>query len=357
MHNTNLFFSNIALILVFAIFCAASCQPPTPPTPTPVDAQIEGLYILNEGLFQQNNSTISYYDFATEAFHADLFLEVNQRGLGDTGNDLKQYGSKLYCVVNNSHRVEVMDFSTAKSIKVISLPGKSPRSIAFYQNKAFVSCFDGDVVRIDTTTLEVEMTAHSGNNPEGLCVCNGKLYVANSGGLNNPNYDNTVSVFDASTLTLLNTVEVGINPYRILASDDQQHVYVCTRGDYGQQCGTLVRIDANTDQVNKTWQNVQNFTLFHDKAYVYEVDYSANSNPIKVIDLNNPDAEATLFISDGTTIQMPYCIAVNPLNEDVYITEAYNFTVTGDVYCFDKDGKKKYSFSAGLNPSAIVFKQ
>ena len=67
--------------------------------------------------------------------------------------------------------------------------------------------------------------------------------------------------------------------------------------------------------------------------------------------------EPTLFITDGTNLQMPYGITVNPLNGDVYITDAHNFTVTGDVFCFDKNGKKKFSFSAGLNPSAIVFKQ
>lgn len=349
--------SNALVFLLFAIFCAASCQPPTPPTPEPVDVQSNGLYILNEGLFRHNNSTITFYDFDSGEIHTDIFLEMNQRGLGDTGNDLKRYGSKLYCVVNNSHRVDVMDFQTAKSIKVISLPGKSPRYITFYQNKAFISCFDGDVVRIDTATLEVEQTAHSGNNPEGLCVCNGKLYVANSGGLNNPDYDKTVSIFDVNTLTLLNTLEVGLNPYRVYASDDDLSVYVCTRGDYIDQCGTLSRIDARTDQITKTWQNIQNFCLDGDKAYVYEVDYNASSNPVKVLDLSDPDAEITNFITDGTILQMPYCITVNPLNGDVYITDAYNFTVTGDVYCFDKNGKKKYSFPAGLNPCAIVFKQ
>ncbi len=356
MHYRQPFFHGIILFM-FAVFCGASCQPPTPPPTPPVDTQAHGIYILNEGLFQHNNSTISFYNFDTGDFCADMFLEVNQRGLGDTGNDLKRYGSKLYCVVNNSHRVEVMDFATAKSIKAISLPGKSPRHITFHLNKAYVSCFDGDVVRIDTATLEVEQSVHSGNNPEGLCVCNGKLYVANSGGLNNPDYDKTVSVFDVNTLTLLKTIEVGINPYLVAASDDGQYVYVCTRGDYIDQCGTLSRIDAHTDQITYTWSNIQNFCLDGNKAYVYEVDYNAASNPVKVLNLANPDMEPTLFITDGTSLQMPYGITVNPLNGDVYITDAHNFTVTGDVFCFDKNGKKKFSFSAGLNPSAIVFKQ
>jgi len=348
---------NIFVILLFGIFCAASCNPPEPPSPMPADASAYGVYVLNEGLFQHNNCTLSYYDFENQTLTPDIFLQVNQRGLGDTGNDLKRYGSKLYCVVNNSHRVEVMDFETAKSIKAIPLSGKSPRQIAFYQGKAYVSCFDGDVVRIDTATLEVEQTVHSGENPEGICVCNGKLYVANSGGLNNPDYGTTVSVFDISTLTMLRSIEVGLNPFKLAASDDNRTVYVCTRGDYMEQHGTFSRIDAQTDQITRTWPNIQNFTVFQDKAYVYEVDYEANVNPVKVLNLNQEGSVAEDFITDGTVIQMPYNITVNPLNGDVYITDAYNFTVTGDVYCFDKNGKKKFSFSAGLNPSAIVFKQ
>lgn len=323
----------------------------------PTDAYAYGAYVLNEGLFQHNNCTLSYYDFENQTLTPDMFLQENQRGLGDTGNDLKKYGSKLYCVVNNSHRVEVMDFETAKSIKAIPLPGKSPRQITFYKNKAYVSCFDGDVVRIDTATLEVELTAHSGANPEGICVCNGKLYVANSGGLNNPNYGTTVSVFDINTLTLLRSIEVGVNPYKLAASDDNCTVYACTRGDYMEQHGTFSVIDAQTDQITRTWPNIQNFTVFQDKAYVYEVDYAAESNPVKVLNLTQEGSVAENFVTDGTVLHMPYGITVNPLNGDVYITDAYNFTVTGDVYCFDKNGKKKFSFSAGLNPSAVVFKQ
>ena len=356
MHYRQLFVK-ISTLLLFAFFCAASCNPPEPPRPLPTDASAYGAYVLNEGLFQHNNCTLSYYDFENQTLTPDIFLQVNQRGLGDTGNDLKRYGSKLYCVVNNSHRVEVMDFETAKSIKAIPLSGKSPRQIAFYQGKAYVSCFDGDVVRIDTATLEVEQSVHSGENPEGICVCNGKLYVANSGGLNNPNYGTTVSVFDINTLTLLRSIEVGVNPFKLAASDDNRTVYVCTRGDYMEQHGTLSRINAQSDQVTRTWPNIQNFTIFQDKAYVYEVDYNADFNPVRVLGLNQEGSVPEDFVTDGTVIQMPYSITVNPLNGDVYITDAYNFTVTGDVYCFDKNGKKKFSFSAGLNPSVVVFKQ
>ena len=183
-----------------------SCKHPEP-EPQPV-TYTNGLFILNEGLFQMNNSTLSFYSFATGEYSDNVFLGVNHRGLGDVGNDLKKYGSKLYIVVNNSNIVEVVNAKTVQSLKTINLNGKQPRQIDFYGGKAYVSCFDGDVVRIDTATLEVDGTVHSGPNPDGLCVCNGKIYVCNSGGLNYPNYGNTVSVIDIASFTVTKEITV-----------------------------------------------------------------------------------------------------------------------------------------------------
>ena len=35
-------------------------------------------------------------------------------------------------------------------------------------------------------------------------------------------------------------------------------------------------------------------------------------------------------------IETPYGIAVNPITEDLYITDAGNYVSTGSLYCFDK---------------------
>jgi len=348
---------NIISWILFAVLCGASCNPTPPPDPPqPVDANATGVYVLCEGIFQMNNSQLSYYDFASNTLTEQLFLQQNGRGLGDTGNDLKAYGSKLYCVVNNSNRVEVMRFRDAHSLQVIELPNKQPRHIVFYQNKAYVSCFDGDVVRIDTATLEVDGSVNAGYNPEGLCVCNGKLYVANSGGLNYPDYDRTVSIFDLSTFSLIKTIEVGLNPYAV-ASYDDRFVYVTTRGNYGTELANMHKIDCQTDEVVKSYEmEVFGLYVYDDKAYLYSNDLLSQNNWIKVMDLETDRIVKENLITDGTTIRRPYGIMVNPVNGDVYVTDAYNFTVNGDVYCFDKDGRKKFSFGVGLNPSAMVLR-
>ncbi len=321
-----------------------------------MDAAANGIYILNEGVWQMNNSTLSYYDIENNTFTEDIFLERNHRGLGDTGSDLQIYGSKLYCIVNSSNRVEIMRADDAVSLKAISLDGKQPRKIAFHQGKAYVSCFDGDIVRIDTATMEVDGTVYSGSNPEGLCVCNGKLYVANSGGLNYPDYNNTVSVIDLNSFSLVKTITTGINPYHV-ESYDNRHVYVASRGNYNDVPYNLQKIDAQSDEIVKDYNmEVLMFTICDHYAYLYNYNFSTAESWIKVMDLNSDSIVKEHFITDGTTLTTPYSISVNPLNQDVYITDAGNYTVNGDVYCFSKEGKKKFSFESGINPCKVVFR-
>ncbi len=347
----------LLLCLTALTFLFISCDPkpgPTPP-PVPVDAHAKGLFILNEGLFLMNNSTLSFYDFQNSTLTDDLFIQANQRGLGDVGNDLQQYGSKLYAVINNSNRVEIMRADDAKSLRSIDLSGKQPRNICFYGGKAFVSCYDGDIVRIDTSSLETDGTLHSGPNPDGICCCNGKLYVANSGGLNYPTYNNTVSVIDPASFTLLRTITVGTNPCAVINYNDQ-YVYVATRGNYDDVPYNLYKIDAATDQVVKTYnKEIYNLTIHGDIAYIYNYDFSFSNSSISVMDLKTDEIIRENFITDGTIIQTPYGITVNKLNGDVYIADAHDFATTGDIYCFSSDGKKKFSFEAGYNPGKMVF--
>ena len=349
---------NYFLLVISLLFITISCRKPTPAEEEPtLVSGIQGLYILNEGLFNMNNSSITYYNAETGEITPDIFLKTNRRGLGDTGNDLQQYGSKLYCVVNVSGQIEVMCFNDCTSLKQISLAGKQPRKIAFYKNKAYVSCFDGSVVRIDTASLEIDAITTAGRNPEGLCVANGKLYVANSGGLDRPNYGKSVSVFDLEQFELRQEIEVEINPYIIMA-DKEGDVYLVSRGNYGTIPYTFQRIDSKTDEVVERYEwPVLNFTIFGDYAYLYHYDFSSGKSWIKVMNILTEKIVKENFISDKTVLNTPYTIAVNPISKDVYISDTHQFSVNSDIYIFNKDGKKKSAFEAGINSTAIIIKQ
>ena len=60
-------------------------------------------------------------------------------------------------------------------------------------------------------------------------------------------------------------------------------------------------------------------------------------------------------MSDSTEIKMPFGIDVDPRNGDVYICEAYDYVIWGDVLCFNRYGKFKFRLKdIGLNPNNIL---
>jgi YVTN family beta-propeller protein len=336
---------------------------PTPDYLPDTKGETGKLYMLSEGLFNMNNSTLGCVDFESRTIEYDFFSLINNRGLGDTANDMKLYGSKLWIVVNVSSQVEVVDAQSGISMRRISVSNENaearqPRYITFYKNKAYICSFDGTVARIDTSSLAIEAVTTCGRNPDGIAVANGKLYVANSGGLDMPNYDNTVSVIDLNTFTEIKKIKVELNPYKMEA-DSQGDVYLISRGNNGSIKASFIRIDSKTDKVAETFSNLPavNFTIRNDIAYLYNYDFMTDKYWIKTFDCKTEQIISDNFISDATILERPFGIYVHPTNGNVYLTDARSYTVKGDLFCFDKIGKLKYKIEGvGLNPNTVLIK-
>lgn len=76
-----------------------------------------------------------------------------------------------------------------------------------------------------------------------------------------------------------------------------------------------------------------------------------------VVDVNTGEVITDNFISDGTdkNIAIPYGIAVHPETGDIFLTDARNYVSSGVLYCFDKNGKKKWSVRTGDIPACLAF--
>lgn len=344
-------FSNILIVLTLLL---VGCKDPEPADPVPqVTTLNNGMLVLCEGLFQHNNSSVSWVNLDNGGIDPQFFQTKTNRGLGDTGNDLQRYGGKIYVVVNVSSTIEVMDAGNFQPIKQISMQAngqsKQPRSLAFANGNAYVTCYDGYVDVIDTASLTITTRIQVGANPEGLAVANGKLYVANSGGLNFPNVDSTVSVIDLNTHTELSKITVGQNPGAVLATASGD-VFVIARGNYGSIPSRLKRIDPVTDQLVNTFPfNCTGIAPMDDQNMLVFDETSVSRYNFLLIGI---DHTYPLDLSNVTTM---YNVAYRSSDNMLYVMDAMNYTNSGYVRQYTLDGTLVQSFNVGLNPSKILF--
>jgi hypothetical protein len=310
-----------------------------------------GMLVLNEGLFQLNNSSLTWIDFGSGTSNDQFFTQKSGRLLGDTGNEMVRYGNKIYVVLNVSSTIEVLDAITGNSIKQISMQtngnAKQPRSIRFFGSKAFISCFDGFVDVMDTATFQIESRIPVGLNPDQMTISGQYLFVSNSGGLSAPVMDSTVSVIDLIAQTELTKIVVGKNPGSIL-TDYQGDVYVISRGNYSTIPSRMKKIDQNE------------FILL--ESYDFDASKIAIMNNRLLILNNNKlmlfNAETDAMINDNfinnssiTTLSNMY---FRSSSQHIYLFDSKGYTNTGNILKYNINGDFLSQYHVGLNPNSIL---
>lgn len=341
------------------------------------DTSIRGFYLVNEGNMGSNKCTLDYFDYFTGLYARNFYAERNPnviKELGDVGNDIGIYGSKLYVVVNCSHKVEVLDSRTGTRLGQVDIP--NCRYVRFYRGKAYVSSYVGPVLidpdapkgavyEVDTTSLKVTRKVSVGYQPEEMEIVDDYMYVANSGGYRVPNYDNTVSVIQMVDFKQVQKIPVGINLHR-LKKDRYNKLWVTSRGDYQSRPSRMYVLDKrrgyNQMIVTDTLPfGVSNMAIRGDYLYFYSTEWNnyTQSNTITygIVDVRTKRLVSDNFITDGTEkeITIPYGIAVHPETGDILVTDAKNYVSSGTLYCFDRQGRKKWSVRTGDIPAHITF--
>lgn len=231
------------------------------------------IFVLNEGQLGANNATLDFLRISDGQYVTGAFKKMNpgaKADLGDVGNDIALHNNEVWMVINNSGLVEVVSAADETEMAVIEVP--TPRNIAFDDKYAYVTSWAGAfttygadyttitdsanpkgcVYRIDLSTKKLAGSVEVGYQPEGIAYYDGKLYVANSGGIASQlppayAYDNTVSIIDTKSFSVTKTVEVEINLKNVYA-DSQGHIFVTTLGNYADVHSGLYMFPASAPE-------------------------------------------------------------------------------------------------------------
>lgn len=334
--------------------------------PSPVVAL--GAYVLNTGNWGGNDASIQYLDFQTGKLSEDLYAAANGEGLGDLGQDLCVYGSKIYVTVSGSSKVVIMDrkCKVLKSIPVATEDGTpvEPRYMAACEGKVYFTAYDGTVSRIDTTSMAIDgklnlidAGAQTGyDHPEAITSANGKLYVNISG----YSKGKWLAVVDAASFTKLKDIEVMLNPYTQCITAEDGYVYFVSNGNYagspsltpGQNIyGTMQRLDPETDQVEQVCRATYIANAGEKMYILYSEYYMPDVARAYVRDLKTGDEQEFMDMAD---LQSANGLAVDPASGDVYVFDV-PYGAASDVHVYGADGTYKRTFEAGKSTSKMVF--
>ncbi|MGD9900588.1 MAG: YncE family protein [Calditrichaceae bacterium] len=338
----------------FSLFIGCEDDPTAPDTSTTVPRP-SGAFIINEGNFGHSNGSLSFYSFEENTITNNIFKNINGRDLGDVVFSMTIIDSLGYIVVNNSDKIEVISTKTWKSKGVINLPaGSSPRYLTSGKDGSALvtNLYANSVSIIDLSNLHLTGSIPVGLNPEGIAISGNKAYVANSGF----GSDNTVSVIDIDSQSVIKSIKVGDYP-TVIETDIQGNLQVMCSGDNGDWSdpnddtnGSIYVIDPVSDividsliiQGHPSRLSVEGGeTAFYLDGFFGNVMFYPAENRI---------SDPQIFVPG-----LYYGIRYEPRAQQLFVLDALDFVQNGLLKIYDKNGSRLNEFEVGIGPGSLTF--
>ena len=355
--STHLHPMRLCMLLCVLLLCSAGLQVRV------LAGEPEKVFIINEGAFGQGNASMTVFYPGSRSVKQNVFYHTTGRFLGDVANDALFIENKLYIVVNNSHKIEIVDPENYGSLGTIFIDdeahGASPRRmLALSDTKAYVSNLFGDnisVLDLENHTEVSTIDLGIGAGPEGMVQSAGNVFVALSG----LGHGNEVAVIDPETDTVVERLQVGDNPIH-LAVDHQGYVWVVVTGNFGfapdfsfdpdlETFGKLVIIDPQTLHIVDEIE-----TGGHPGKLVFWNESQAllQHEGLYLVDVPGRRLEQTPWLARKVH---DFSIYSGQVEAVVYASYAPDFASSGRLVRYNQQAVALDSITAGIGPGRITF--
>ncbi len=346
----------LIIVLLLLIYITGCDESPSISDDFRNDPYTNVMLIVNEGLYGQNNSTLTLYSTSKDEVTQQIYYTQNEgKRLGDTANDAEIFGNKAYIAVTQSNKIEVIGLDDYKTLGYIDFGEDSaPREITIVsETEAYVTCLGkNELCKFNPTSMEVIASVGVGQQPEGVAVSNGHIFVANSG----YSADSTVYVINQSNFTVTDTIVITKNP-RFVLKDLSGDIIVVASGVYdGVGEGGVYKISSTNLEITdfiKIDKNPGECAV--DGEYLYV----ANSDGLHKIDITNFSGyDGNNIIASSFDVNptngVIYSVHYYAVNNTLFVGNAKDFTQNGEVVEISLTGEELNRFECGLNPGTIV---
>jgi DNA-binding beta-propeller fold protein YncE len=336
----------IKLFIVIAIF--SGCKRDRIPVPDIKHAVIppQKVFVVCEGNFGWGNGAVSMVSLKDETVIEDNFKYVNNRNLGDVVQSITLINNNYFIVVNNSNKIEVVDTSSFKSVKIIS-GFQSPRYILpLNENIGLVSELYAN--KIDLKNLSILQEIEFRGWSEKMIKVDDKIFVSNI-------YSSKLYVLNENSLSITDSIEAGTFVNSLIV-DKNKKLWILSRGDnLESRQGKLYRY--NPQNLNKELEltfslaaepkslctNLAKDSLWFIHKNVYSMSINALTLPTEpvVYSLQN---------------QLFNGLGIEPSNSNIWISDAKDYQRKGQVFKYNSKAVLLKTYPVGIIPSEFLFK-
>lgn len=357
----NILFYYIFVITYFAVLLSCVQEPTNPIKDENIQFSSKGAYILCEGLWGFDNSSLDRFDSEKNILINQYFKKVNPGyKLGDTSNDIILKGDTAFVVVSTAKTIEVFLVSTGKYIGRINLAGnRCPRHICIVNDSSawITDLYSHSIIEFNPTTLKLTgIELKTGPAPEGIVIWNNILFVANSGYgdyLKNEPNAGTISVIDAIAKQEITRIKNITNVVDLLINYKTNTLYATYFSLLSQKDSTGGIVEINLDSYKETnrWRIDAQKTIL---STTNDTMYFINKNGLYIIDFTKEIKQYELLIKNNSSDNW-YSLAID--DNKLWIANSFNHQINGELLIYDLNDLTKIlqKFSTGVNPNKIVF--
>jgi hypothetical protein len=337
--------------LSLLLFVASCGKDKAPDLPTG-----SGVYIVNEGNFNFGTAEISFYNTSSNQVTNGLFNAANNYMLGDVAQSMYIKDSTGFIVVNNSAKIEVVRLPSLQRVRTISIPNSSPRnflpvndSVALvtelYARKVWV-------INYKTGALINSITTQGWT--ENLFVIGNDVFAEQKINKTLSNTFATIYKINVAANTAAHSTTFNGRDIGGMVKDKYNHIWVAVDED------TVQHLKAGFYCFNTDFTEVKSFTFSGSGHHPSRLSINPAGDRLYYSDgsvftfsVEDNEVPSSVFIDKaGRNI---YSIAVNPVNGDIYLSDALDFVQQSVIYRYDKNGNLLHTFTAGIISGNFAF--
>lgn len=209
----------------------ASCRPE--PIIIPQNQGFKnGIFITNEGIFNQTSGSVTFYNPNTDSVYQDIFRQANNRDLGNVVQSLAFHDARAYIVVNNSNKIEIVNDSTWAELGQITGLAMPRYILPLGNGLAYVSQWGNDgltgsVQVVDLQTFQIVSSIPLYKGSERMLAHGQDVWVCNVGGYD---HDHRLAIINTATHTLDTTILLPFDDPHGIATDRTGNIWVACSG-------------------------------------------------------------------------------------------------------------------------------